>query len=262
MPKIFQQYEIETVVKLASQGLKDKEIAKKLGWNHKTAERTVAKIRRDAQKTEKQRQIEYYGEEEERLLDTMSRKARVKYIESTMLKSPRAKAILDELTVLEKELFLDEYYKILRSTDSITEAEEQALFSAMLEYVLHFRCLRLDAEEYKMYNETMQNRHKKGDIRFRDIYVGNFKRDAEKHFQQWLKLMESLKATREQRLKELRRDRKTIVDLAAELSSKNKQAEALQHIERYNKLNDEELRRAIKSGELFGDFGLNEENND
>ena len=60
--------------------------------------------------------------------------------------------------------------------------------------------------------------------------------------------------SRQQRLKEVRSQKLTLVDLAESLSSKNAQSEVAEEIEKLAKVKDEELKRLLEDGYLHGVF--------
>lgn len=238
---------------LSSQGFTDKEIAKQMGWTHRSAKRTVQNMRLKMRLKAREERI--ISDPNEMTLEQMSRDQRFRYLREILEKTPRAKFVFESFAQHEKKLFLDEYFKIIKSTDSLTEAEEQALFSACIEYVLAYRALSLDSEEQKMYQETLRGVHQPGDIRHHTNYNSSFQQQYDKHIATWKDLMKFLKMSREQRLDKIKSDKKSIIDIATELSNRSAQAHAMEEIERLNKETNEELMKLVENGHLFGMFG-------
>ena len=66
--------------------------------------------------------------------------------------------------------------------------------------------------------------------------------------------MSELKMSRSQRLKEVRSQKQSLIDLAEELSNKNAQSEVADEIARLSKMKDDELKRLLDLGHLYGIF--------
>lgn len=141
------QADRDRIADLAGQGKTDAEIAAELGWSHKTAARSVGIVRRNlGLKKAGSKLTTKVGNpvsEPEISMDQMTKDDRFAYIQSKFAQDPRTNFVLGVMGQEEKELFTTEYFRILKATDSITEAEEQQLFTAMLEYVLSMRAFRM-----------------------------------------------------------------------------------------------------------------------
>lgn len=257
MPKLFPDVERNMVKQLSREGLNNTAIAAKMAelypanWNNKSGARAVARIlASDA--------ISKVPAKEDgiRTLDEMSREERFRYIRDRLETTPRFRMVFDGFSDKEKEVFTDEYLTIIRSTDSLTEVEEQALFSSILELILSFQALRRKQNEEKMYEESMEGKIPEDDPRFRRFVDDKYQKEYDQHAKLHQQGIKNLKMSREQRLKEVKSERRTLVDLAEELSTKTVQAEVANQIESLSKLRDEELKKMLEEGHLFGIFGV------
>ena len=109
------------------------------------------------------------------------------------------------------------------------------------------------------YEEKLRDRSLAGEIpetdpRFRRHVDDKYQREYDQHMKMHQKIMEGLKMSRSQRLKEVRSQKQTLVDLAEELSSKNAQSEVADEIERLSRLKDNELKKLYDDGHLHGIF--------
>lgn len=268
MAKQTLQADKDRITELAGEGKTDAEIAKALGWTNKTAARSVGNIRRAmGLKKAGIKLISKVAKPTTDLnisMDQMTKEDRFAYIHEKFARDPRTQFVLGVMGNEEKELFTSEYFSILKSTDSITEAEEQQLFTAMLEYVLAMRAYRMKTDEEKLYNES-----KRGQIpqfiigpdgkqivnhKFRATVNPRFEDEYNSHLKNYDKFMDALKMSRKQRLDRIKQDRKSLVDVAMELSSKDAQASAAGEIEKLDKLKDEELQKMIENGFIIGVF--------
>lgn len=227
-----------------------KEIAEAVGlgkWGFKTVGR-YAKQMRDEESNTKDSSVD------DRTLDEMGRDERFAHLKKVFENTPRALYVFKALKKDEKAVFVDEYLRIIKSTDSITEAEEQQLFSSCIEYVLALRALQFKTEEEEMYAETMDGQWEKGDDRYRPSVDDSFAKAYNNHISNYQKFMHQLKLSREQRLDKIRNDKRTLTDLAAELMNKSVQATVAEEIERLSKERDDELLRLVSESHVFGVF--------
>jgi hypothetical protein len=241
------------IADLARQGLTDKEIAEELGWTHKTATRSVARERKRLN-IRKDQDSDAPPKPEHVSLDSMNRENRYEYVKATLEKSPRARVFFQSLSPDERAFFEDEYFKILRSTDSINEVEEQQLFSACIEFVLATRALNFHQREEHMYAETIAGAVDTDDPAYRPTLDDKFKKDYKVHMENYKALIKDLKMSRSQRLDKIKNDRRSLVDLVTDLSDKTEQVNAAEDIIRLNKLRDSELKNMIENGYIFGRF--------
>lgn len=253
MPKIFSEQEKMRVRELSLDGLPNTEIAQRMrneypeNWGSKYAHRTVARILKESEEESKKIAM--------KTLDEMSREERFRHIESRLQHSPRFKMAFKNFDVEEKTLFIDEYLSIIKSTDTLTEVEEQAVFAAVLEFVLAVQALNRKETEEKFRDMTMNGEiEDNDDPRFRRHVDDKYQREYDQHMKLYQKGMEQLKMSRQQRLKEVRSQKQTLVDLAETLSNKNAQAEVADEIERLSKLKDEELKKLLDLGHIHGTF--------
>lgn len=247
------------VKQLSKEGLNYAKIAAKMAelypanWNNKSGDRAVARILRDEETSKVPSK-----EEGRKTLDEMSREERFKFIKDRLETTPRFRMVFDGFSDTEKEVFVDEYLMIIRATDSLTEVEEQALFSSILELILSFQALRRKQTEEKLYEDSMAGKIEETDPRFRRFVDDKYQKEYDQHAKLHQQGIKNLKMSREQRLKEVKSERRTLVDLAEELSTKTVQAEVANHIEALSKLRDEELKKMLEKGHLFGVFGVGE----
>lgn len=241
----------DRIRELIAEGKKThKEIAADVGlgqWGFKTVARYAKQMRDEAAKAKE-------SSVADRTLDEMGRDERFVHLQRIFETTPRARFVFKALKKEEKEVFVDEYLRIIKSTDSITEAEEQQLFSSCIEYVLALRALSFKTEEEEMYAETMDGQWEKGDERYRPAVDDSFAKAYNQHISNYQKFMHQLKLSREQRLNKIRNDKRTLTDLAAELMSKSAQSSAAEEIERLSKERDEELLRLVSESHVFGVF--------
>lgn len=259
MKRSITQEELAKIVKLAESGKSDTEIAAELGWNEKLTdpERAVAKQRyklglkkRGPDSPLKDNKLKT------KLLELMTKDERYEFIKSSIDSNPRNRLVFQSFSHEEKLCFLDQYYSVIQSTESINEAEEQQLFAAIVEYVLAFRSLRLKSEEELCVEETLRGEHDKDDPRYRLSVHKSFNEEYNTHLKNYQDLFEQLKLSRKQRLDRIRTDsKKTLVDLALELSTTSIQALAADEIEKLSLARDEELKKMIEEKTILGNFG-------
>ncbi len=255
MAKSISDEDKKKVLELVAQDFTYNQVADQMGWTHSSRKGTVANIVRDSKKN-------FTPKEELKkvivtsviTLDQMSKEERYKYLKDNITKTPRGVIIFSSFSGQEKDFFIDEYFKILQSTDSLNEVEEQQLFSACVEFILAYRVLSLKSEEEKCYAETMQGLWKQGDPRYRAFLDERFQKEYVQHTEAYRKFITDLKMSRAQRLDKIKNEKRTLVDLATELSNKSAQSQAADEIVRLSKETDEELKRMIESGYLFGVF--------
>lgn len=249
MPKIFPKEERELVIQLSKQGNTYVEIAKLMAekfpsWNAKNASRSVARILKGKSD----------DGEDDKTLDEMTRDERAIFIENKLQGTPRFKLAFRNFDEEEKEVFIGEYISVIKSTESITEAEEQALFASVLELVLALQALSRKEREEKWFEDSVAGRISDTDPKFRRFVDDRYHKEYDAHMKLYQKGMEQLKMSRSQRLQAVRSQKQTLIDLAQELSSRNAQAEVSEDIERLSKQKDEELKKLIDNGHLFGIF--------
>jgi hypothetical protein len=252
MPKLFPEEEKIRVRELAADGLSHKEIARHMkeeypdNWSSDYAHRTVSRIIKDGETDS--------DFASDKTLDEMSREERFKFIENRLQSSPRFKMAFKNFDTEEKRLFIEEYLDVIKSTDTLTEVEEQAVFAAILEFVLAFQALNRKEIEEKLRDQSMSGDIPEGDPRFRRHVDDKYQKEYDQHMKLYQKGMEQLKMSRQQRLKEVRSQKVTLVDLAEMLSNKNAQAEVADEIENLAKLKDSELVKLLEEGHIHGIF--------
>jgi hypothetical protein len=252
--------ELAIIAQYAELGKSDEEIADILGWSKTmaAAPRAVAKQRRKlnlkkrgAESTPK---TDLTNLAKNKLLEVMTRQERFDFIKARIASNPRNVMVFEALSKQEEAFFLSEYYNILQSTESITEAEEQQLFAAVIEYVLAFRALRMKTAEERCVEETLAGTIPDTSPRYKLKVDPRHEESYSTHMQTYQNLMNGLKMSRKQRLDKVKSDRRTLVDVASELSTQNAQALAADEIERMSILSDEELKRLLDAGYVMGLF--------
>jgi hypothetical protein len=258
--KISEQ-ELTVIVQYAELGKSDEEIAGLLGWDKDMADapRAVAKQRRKLNllKTGSDAPKKDVSALSKKLLEVMTRQERYDFIKSRIYTNPRNVMVFRALSKEEEAFFLNEYYNVLQSTDSITEAEEQQLFAAIIEYVLAYRSLAIKSEEERCVQETLEGKNQEGDVRYRMKVDPKHDEAYTTHLSNYQSFMNNLKMSRKQRLDKVKSDRRTLVDVASELSTQNAQAQAADEIERLSIASDEELKKLLESGYVMGLFESN-----
>lgn len=256
MPKVFPDDQRDRVRELAAQGSSNTEIATKMkkeypsDWTSKYADRTVARMLKE----ESNEDSSSAGDDSEKTLDEMSREERFRYVKIRLQRTGRFRMAFRNFSEDEKGVFIDEYLNIIRSTETLTEAEEQALFASILELILALQCLGRKEQEEKYRDQSLSGAIEEDDVRFRRHVDTKYQQEYDQHMKLYLKGMDGLKMSRSQRLKEIRTQKRTLVDVAEELSQKNFQSEAADEIERYSKMKDAELKRLLDLGHIHGVF--------
>ncbi len=252
MPKSFSDEQRLMVRELAAQGKANTEIAELMcqrfpdDWGAKNAHRTVARILKEGEVT---------GVKNVRkTLDEMTREERTRYIEARVQATPRFRMAFRNFEKEDKEVFVEEYMNVIVSAETLTEPEEQALFASILELILAFQALNRKELEEKWRDESLRGEIKEDDPKYRRHVDEKYQREYDQHMKLYQRGMEQLKMSRKDRLKEVRSQKQTLIDLAEELSTKNAQSEVADEIERLAKLKDEELKRLLELGHLHGTF--------
>jgi hypothetical protein len=251
--------ELATIAQLFEIGKSDQEIAADLGWKHKDAVRTVSKQRLkmgiSRRNADTANAAESKAIAKNKLLETMTKDERFNFLKVRFSTNPRNQLVFQTFSKEEADMFLDQYYNVLQSTDSITEAEEQQLFAAMVEYVLAYRVLRMKSEEEKCVEETLKGEHESDDPRYKLRVDKRYDEEYHSHLNNYKEFMSEGKMSRRQRLDKVKSERRTLIDIASELSTNTAQALAADEIERLSILSNEELAKMIKEGHILGDFG-------
>ncbi len=246
MPKVFSDVDRERVLDLHADGLSYPKIAKEMGWTYASADRSVGKIVNEGRKSNRASIT----------LDEMTRKDRYRLIKERLETTPRARLTFETFNSDEKALFVDEFLSIVKSTDTLTEVEEQTLFTAMVEFVFAHREIKRDTQEWEWYQDSLNDKISNSSLTFRAVYNNAHKLAQEKHFKTYTDLLHALKMSRTQRLDKVKSDKRTLVDLTTELSSKSSQTKASEDIFRYSQMRDKELEAMLKNGYLHGVFGV------
>lgn len=256
MPKSFPEEQRIMVRELASQGKSHTDIAALMAdrfpadWSAKNAHRTVARIIKESEAPKSVAKEHSLP----KTLDEMTREERARHIEARMQATPRFRMAFRNFYNNERDVFIDEYLNVIRSTETLTEVEEQALFASILELILAFQALNRKEMEEKWRDQSLNGEIPDTDPRYRRVVDDKYQREYDQHMKLYQRGMEQLKMSRKDRLKEVRSHKQTLVDLAEELSTKNAQSEVADEIERLSKLKDSELKRLLELGHLHGTF--------
>ncbi len=256
MPKVTPLIQRDRVVTLAKQGMGNTDIAREMKkefpdeWSSQYAHRTVARILKEAA----DKAIIKPTVDPEKTLDEMSREERYRLIESKLQTTPRFIMTFRNFEQEEKGVFVDEYLGLIKSLDTLTEPEEQALFAAVLELILAFQALGRKEQEEKYRDMSLRKEILEDDPRYRRHVDDKYHREYDQHMKLYQKGIEGLKMSRSQRLKEVRSQKVTLVDIAEQLSNKNVQAEVADEIERLAKLKNHELKSLLDAGHIHGVF--------
>lgn len=257
MPKTFSDEQKLIVHELAAQGKTNVEIANIMSerfpadWNAKNANRTVGRILKE-ENTAVAKVVA--ADTLHKTLDEMTREERTRYIEARLQATPRFRMAFRSFETDEKDVFVTEYMNVVRSTETLTEIEEQALFASILELVLAFQALNRKEMEERWRDQSLRGEITEDDARYRRHVDDKYNKEYDQHMKLYQRGIEQLKMSRKDRLKEVRSQKQTLVDLAEELSNKNAQSEVADEIERLAKMKNDELKRLLELGHLHGTF--------
>lgn len=250
MPKFTLEEKVE-VRALSKEGHSNTEIARRMSekypdnWGAKSAHRSVARILKGEDDPENQ---------EIKTLDEMTREERYDHIDDKLTTTPRFKMTFKNFSIEEKEVFKNEYLRIVKSTDTLTEAEEQTLFAGILELVLAYQSLSRKEKLEKLRERTLDGEFQEGDPRFTRVVDDRYQKEYDQHMKLYLGFIKHMKMSREQRLKAVSTQKVSLIDIAEQLSSKTAQVEAAVEIEKLSNQRDEELQKLLDSGYLYGIF--------
>jgi len=244
------------------EGLTHKEIAVKLDRLDKAGKAKVAglvvdkttaplpSLIEDSSEPEAQPQAQTEEEalvpEQVEQLNELSKRQRVIYLTRKMKTSARNRHTFNNiLDAAEQEIFLEEYFNVLREEDSITSAEEQQLFNAILHLTL---ALRAQAQDRACYNNSPMS----GNPNATFPYVDIFKKEYHDQMKKYVDTIKTLKLSREQRLKDLQRHGTTFLDFAEKYARTDEQAQAADEIMKLEELSNEALVQLQANGWLIG----------
>lgn len=257
MPKIFSEDEKRAVLDMHREGLSNVEIAKRMAarfpdhWDNKSGHRAAARIIASEDIAEGAASIVL---DTEKTLDEMTREERYRFIEERLKDTPRFRATFRNFNEDDKELFTDEYLGILKSIDTLTEAEEQMLFTSVLEFVLGIQSLNRKQVEENLFQRSVTGEISQDDPLFRRFMDDKYQKEYDQHMKLYQKGMSELKMSRRERLDKVKTERRTLIDVAEDLSSKSAQADAANAIEELSRKRDEELKIMLNNGYLHGVF--------
>lgn len=179
-------------------------------------------------------------------LNELTRKQRVEFLKGQIPASARGRHIFTQvLSSDEQELFLEEYFNVLREEDSITSAEEQQLFNAILHLILAWRA---SAQDRQCWLKSPLAGYTGNDSQ---IYTDTFKKDYQENMKKYNEFMRTLKLSREQRLKDLQRQGTTFLDFAEKFAKNDEQAKAIEEILKLESASQKELSRLQENGWLI-----------
>lgn len=190
-------------------------------------------------------------------LEEMTKVQRIEHLKERFQNSPRCKHMLQILNSIELELFQDEYFKLLGEIDNITAAEEQSLFLAVFEFVLAFQAQQNRSSEEEQVKKTKIGLIKPKDPDYRLQVSERWNKEYTDHMKTYRDLIGTLKLSREQRLKDEIKTKKSFLDFAQSMNDKDVQLSIATEILELNKKTDEELKRLFEKGYVMGDFNVN-----
>ncbi len=250
----FTSDEENTVYTMHAKGATDQEIAKALGRHHKSGPKSIFKLRkRRGWMIDRARQRDVRQEAETTPLEEMTRSQRIEYLKIRFAESPRCKHVFKLLDPDELEVFQDEYFRLLAEIDNVSAAEEQSLFLAIFEFVLAIKAQKNRSDEEGLVRETRDGAYDREDPQFRTQVSERWNKEYNEHMKTYLQLIEMLKLNREQRLKDEIKLKKSFLEYSVQYANKENQQAAAQEILELDRLRDEELKRLIEQGFLFGD---------
>lgn len=183
-------------------------------------------------------------------LSEMSKNQRFEHLRKNIFTTSRGKHVFNKvLSKEESDLFCEEYFRILKEQDSLTNAEEQGLFTSILNYVLFHRALELD--------KVARTKFEKGGPGA--IHDTRWQKEANDRYIQYQKGIEALKLSRQQRLKDLERAGNTFLDIAEQLFKRDNQDAFAEEIVRLERATVEDMKRLQENGWLIS--GLLPDNN-
>ena len=183
-------------------------------------------------------------------LSELTRNQRYDYLRKNLLKSTRGMHLFNKvLSKEEADLFCEEYFRILKEQDSLTNAEEQSLFAAILNYVLYHRALEMDKAARTKYESGAAG----------SVYDTRWQKEYNDRFTQYQKGIETLKLSRQQRLQDLARSGNTFLDLAEQLYKIENQEALTDEVMQIEKMTEKETQRLQENGWIL--FGGSPNNN-
>jgi hypothetical protein len=256
----FTKKDIERIVYLKdTQGKSHREIAEELGRFDKDGQPNARAIMKQYVKATKSTSNLTLGDElpqatsevepptEQRGLNEMSRKERLHYIQAALPSSARGRFVYNDIfDNTERELFEEEYFSILKEEDSMTAAEEQQLFMAIIHYVMAMRAMKRDKE---CYNKSVQGGYNGPNS---VLYTDQWTREYHENMKKYDTMMKSLKLSREQRLKDMQRMGTSFLDFAERVAKTTEQEKIADEILKLEKASAEELGRLASNGWIIG----------
>lgn len=254
----YTENELATIKVMAQQGATYSEIAKTLGREAKHAARSIGKIVREngwkKSTTLPIRKTDIVREKIKRMQE-MSREERTTHIEGKLLTSRRFQKLNDIFTPEYVEMFKEEYFDILRTTDDLNEAEEQMLFEAIKAKILSYVALERERMQHELYDKYVRGELTDAE---KENYVpaitDKHTKDYTDRNNEYIKLMDKLKMSRDKRVNELRKQEHTFTDVVAKLMSEENRRSIAAEILDWERKSDEELQRLFSAGYISGDF--------
>lgn len=154
----------------------------------------------------------------------------------------------------EKRVFLSEYTKLYKELDSLTDAEEQQLFTAVMLTILSARSLVVMTQEEGFYKDSIDGNIDPTDNRYRTEPNPGPRKDWESHVSQQIKLLEQLKMTRKQRLERVNAGKDNLVEIVKEMSNNESLAAISTRIVELADKSDEALKELLEKGHIRGYF--------
>lgn len=180
-------------------------------------------------------------------LGELSKGQRIEYLRSNLDTNPRFKNTLNSiLSPSEREMFLHEYFQVISEQDSLNNAEEQQLFTAILNLILFYRARERDNALYNNFINKVPN--STGQIM---PYDTRWQDEAKECYTQYERGMKALKLSREQRLKDMEKIGNTFLDFAELLAKHENQEKIIEDIMYIERATDEEMKKFQENGWLI-----------
>jgi hypothetical protein len=257
MAKHFSEADLLEIVRLKDEeGLTHKEIAVKLGRLDTKGQPNDRAIMKQYKRAKSQGltplpsptiEVLEVEEVQNKALNEMSRRERTAHLRSVLPDSPKGKFLYEEvLDDVEREMFEDEYFRILSEEDSFTAAEEGILFMAMVHWTLAMRAMKRDKDTY---NRSAQAGYTGQD---QLMYTDQWTREYHENMKKYESLMKSLKLSREQRLKDVQRMGTTFLDYAERVARSNEQEKMAEEIMKLEGASEAEFKKLQENGWMLG----------
>ncbi len=195
--------------------------------------------------------------------DDLTRDDRFKRLRVKMQGDPKYKVLAEILDKKERDMFLSEFTSIAIDMETLDSFEEAHLYTAIINFVLGTRYARRYQQERDAY-ERFINSEFFGAPNINPATLPrsmrslppdeNLMDEFHKSVDTFNKIRDKFARIQEEKRKRIIGGKKTFMDYLAYYNDRDKQDEARMEISDIAKLNDDELKRMVDSGELEGWF--------